>query len=662
MIRRAKFLAMVSAFVAFALAPSWAAAQANDCSISSSPPSGPTTLVAPGTQVTLTAICMHNPTTYHWNTGATTQAISVTALANFNNQYTVTGTNSAGANTVSYTINVDNGGGGPPPGSTGTLPTGPVTDAGARVSGSIVAGSSDGGTVTFTFNCLGLPTCTGLFSGVAQDSGCSNAFALNDKFVIAGLDLAHPGPIQGSFGVAHDWNSSVPSGGVCNYALRSGPISIPYAGTWNGTSGVIAFTATDSSGTFQVNGTFTAAVTSPVFPMKVSGSIDPVTANISAQVQPRPQDTGTNASIYVFAHAPSNLVGGALPMKRGTDAAPQDGAIVCVLAQVDASGRLTLATASTMQAYLTGVLTSQSQAVNILNNVATPNVAGASMFVGYGSSAESMLASGVFQVAVNVTGNVQCTASIASAPKATTPASLSGLWWNAAESGWGIHFTQRGAVLFAAWYTYDAQGNPKWYVAPNCPFSSSEAVSGNCTSALYEVAGPAFFGHEFNPDLVHASAAGTLQLAFQNTNAASMTYTVGTQTRTVSIVRQIFPVAVTTTPAVDFTDLWWNKNESGWGMAVAHQYGNVFLAWYVYDPLGKPVWYVAPSCAVSGSSCSGALYRTTGPAFGPPLDPSKVQAFPVGSAIVSFIDANNAVLSFTVDGVSATKTITRQVF
>ncbi len=236
---------------------------------------------------------------------------------------------------------------------------------------------------------------------------------------------------------------------------------------------------------------------------------------------------------------------------------------------------------------------------------------------------------------MSVPGTVQCTASLASAPAAATPAALSGLWWNAAESGWGVHFTQRGVNLFAAWYTYDAQGNPKWYVAPNCAFSSSNAVSGNCTSPLYEVAGPAFFGHDFDPVLVHASQAGTLQLSFQNVNAASMTYTVGSQTRTVAIVRQIFPVAATSPPAV---------------------------AWYVYDGAGKPVWYVAPSCTVSGSSCSGTLYRTTGPAFGPPLDPARVQAFPVGSAIVSFIDANNAVLSYTVDGVSATKTITRQLF
>ena len=44
-----------------------------------------------------------------------------------------------------------------------------------------------------------------------------------------------------------------------------------------------------------------------------------------------------------------------------------------------------------------------------------------------------------------------------------------GLWWNPNESGWGIHFTQRGNVIFAAWYTYDGTGAPKWYVASYPP-------------------------------------------------------------------------------------------------------------------------------------------------------------------------------------------------
>ena len=155
--------------------------------------------------------------------------------------------------------------------------------------------------------------------------------------------------------------------------------------------------------------------------------------------------------------------------------------------------------------------------------------------------------------------------------------------------------------------------------------------------------------------------AGSLQVNFQNTNAASMTYTASGQTRTVAITRQSI-AGGTTLPSVDYTDLWWNPSESGWGMAIAQQYAVMFLAWYVYDNAGRPVWYVASNCAVSGNGCSGTLYRTTGPAFGPTFDSSRIQVFTAGTVSLSFTDANNGTLSYTVNGVSASKTITRQLF
>jgi hypothetical protein len=175
------------------------------------------------------------------------------------------------------------------------------------------------------------------------------------------------------------------------------------------------------------------------------------------------------------------------------------------------------------------------------------------------------------------------------------------------------------------------------------------------------VNGPAFFGVTFNPALDNVTSVGSLSLTFTDANTGSMTYNVSGQARTVAITRQ--PVAVgTTTPAVDYSDLWWNSTESGWGMAMAHQSGNIFLAWYVYDGTGQPLWYVASNCVVTGSSCSGTLYKTTGPPFGPTFNSSQVQVSTAGSVIVSFIDANNAVLSYTVNGVTATKTVTRQLF
>lgn len=254
---------------------------------------------------------------------------------------------------------------------------------------------------------------------------------------------------------------------------------------------------------------------------------------------------------------------------------------------------------------------------------------------------------------------VSGTGTPSSAP-ANAPGPLSGLWWNANESGSGVHFTQRRNIVFAAWYTYDVSGNPKWYVASSCTMPAAGTTSGTCSATLYEVNGPAFFGVPFNSGAVHVITAGSLSLNFANANAATMTYSVGTQTRTVAITRQ--PISSGPLPGVDYTDLWWNQNESGWGMAIAQQGSVVFLAWYVYDLFGKPVWYVASNCTVNANGCSGTVYRTTGPAFGSTFDPSRVQVFTAGTVSLSFSDANNGTLTYTVSGVTGSKAITRQLF
>ena len=249
-----------------------------------------------------------------------------------------------------------------------------------------------------------------------------------------------------------------------------------------------------------------------------------------------------------------------------------------------------------------------------------------------------------------------------SAISASSPGPLTGLWYNPNESGWGIGFTQRRNIIFAAWFTYDSLGNPKWYVASSCTLPpGNNGPGGTCSGPLFEVSGPAFFATAFNPSLVHATAIGSLTVNFQDANAATMSYVVNGQTRTVAIVRQVFASGATL-PSVNYTDMWWNPGESGWGLVVTHQVGVMFLAWFVYDDSGKPVWYVVPSCTVLGSGCSGTVFSTTGPPLGPSFDPSSVHVSASGTATVTFSDPDNGVLTFTVKGVSGSKGITRQLF
>jgi hypothetical protein len=123
-----------------------------------------------------------------------------------------------------------------------------------------------------------------------------------------------------------------------------------------------------------------------------------------------------------------------------------------------------------------------------------------------------------------------------------------------------------------------------------------------------------------------------------------------------------------TSAGPNYQDLWWRApagSESGWGVNIAHQ-GNILLAtWFTYEDSGKGMWLVVPDGERIGntSSFSGALYRTTGPAFSAnPWNPAQVVATQVGTATFSFNDASSGTFTYTVNGVTQSKAITRQVF
>jgi hypothetical protein len=60
---------------------------------------------------------------------------------------------------------------------------------------------------------------------------------------------------------------------------------------------------------------------------------------------------------------------------------------------------------------------------------------------------------------------------------------------------------------------------------------------------------------------------------------------------------------------------------------------------------------------------AGTLYRTTGPAFSAsPWNASGVVATPVGTATFTFTDIGNGTFAYTVNGISQSKAITRQVY
>jgi hypothetical protein len=550
-------------------------------------------------------------------------------------------------------------------------PAAAQTSTGTQVTGEFVAGEVNAtGTSAFvnqaSFQCRGEPVCTGTYQATVQDIGCSNTFPVSGALTITGMDLSHAGPLTlnitlSGFSVDDHRNAD----GTCSPGASS-DFSVTVTGAWDGTSqGSASVTFTDPGGGSPIIAVvvFTAARNAqPVFPMTVSSNITAATATVTAQFQPRPEDVGKQEGVFVFAHAPaSRLAGTKRAQAGGAPVRNLDAGDPCVLAAVGPNGQLLGASASSLSPAFTTVLGAQGQSLSLLNNAPTPGVAGATIFAGYGQDAGSMLNGGVYQGAVTVPGAVTCGTILNASAVAKSPDALSGLWSAPPEQGWGIYFSQRRNILFAAWFTYDGAGKPKWYVASSCAMPAGvTGTSGTCNGDLFEVSGPVFFGVPFDSSRQIPVKAGSLQVRFTDAENASMSYTVAGQTRTVAITRQ--PISSTAPVAVNFTDLWFNPAESGWGMAVTQQYGKMFLAWFVYDGAGKPTWYVGPDCTVSGNSCTGQLYSTTGPAFGPTFNPLSVVPAAVGTVKLDFTGPNDGTVIYTVNGVSGVKSFQRQAF
>jgi hypothetical protein len=252
----------------------------------------------------------------------------------------------------------------------------------------------------------------------------------------------------------------------------------------------------------------------------------------------------------------------------------------------------------------------------------------------------------------------------------STPPSVNvqGLWWNApagSESGWGINLTQQGDILFATWFTYDTDGSGLWLVMPN----AAKTAANTYTGTLYRTTGPPFSG-TWNTNLVNPQSAGTATFTFTDGNTGSFAYTVNGFSQTKSIVREALydgqPMPVCSegaTPGSNYQGLWWNPNESGWGVNLTHQADTLFATWFTYDANGKGLWLVMSNGAKTApGSYTGALFRTTGSAFNVPFNKDSLTVTQVGTATFTFSDPSNGTFAYSVNGTSQSKPFTRELF
>jgi hypothetical protein len=156
-----------------------------------------------------------------------------------------------------------------------------------------------------------------------------------------------------------------------------------------------------------------------------------------------------------------------------------------------------------------------------------------------------------------------------------------------------------------------------------------------------------------------------------------MNYTVNGTTQSKPVTRYVYVASPPTCrlgqssgASPNYQDLWWRTGggESGWGVNITHQGDILFATWFTYQAgtgtANKGLWLVMSNGAKTGTGTyTGELQTTTGPAFNAvPFDGSRVVRTTVGTATFTFTDANTGLFSYTVNGVTQSKPITRLNF
>jgi photosystem II stability/assembly factor-like uncharacterized protein len=235
------------------------------------------------------------------------------------------------------------------------------------------------------------------------------------------------------------------------------------------------------------------------------------------------------------------------------------------------------------------------------------------------------------------------------------------LWWSGPqENGWGMSIVQHRDVLFSELFIYDNAGNPIWVVMPGGSWNASFT---RFTGPVFIPAGSWFAAYDASRHNI-GPQVGTVTLDFASHGAATLTYTINGVSGTKSLTRIGFGPP-DSTPVGAFGDLWWGGTaQNGWGIAINQQYRTLFSLWYTYDRDGKATWLVMPAGAwTAANTYSASAYRASGPPWlGVPYDPSRHSLAPVGNVTVTFTDAQNAVMTYTIDGVSGTNALTRVPF
>jgi hypothetical protein len=111
--------------------------------------------------------------------------------------------------------------------------------------------------------------------------------------------------------------------------------------------------------------------------------------------------------------------------------------------------------------------------------------------------------------------------------------------------------------------------------------------------------------------------------------------------------------------ALEYTDVYFNPQEPGWGVFLIQSDKTQFIAFFIYGADGKPLWYSALLTEDGTGKYTGPLYLTSGTYFANPWNGYSIN--PAGTVAFAPSDRYHATLTYSVTGVgTVTKSIERE--
>ena len=155
---------------------------------------------------------------------------------------------------------------------------------------------------------------------------------------------------------------------------------------------------------------------------------------------------------------------------------------------------------------------------------------------------------------------------------------------------------------------------------------------------------------------------------------------------TTLLLTAAFGAAAQAVPEQNWSDMWYDTAESGWGLSfMQHRETNqVYAVWYTYDPRARdssgfrPLWIVMPGGKwTTPTSITGDVYVLTATPVPQPWVPGNLKIDPVGTFTISFSGSGSGTFTYDVHApanavsgmpgfglpaLAGTKAITRQSF